>query len=133
MMKTDTQTQRSIDYGFRRRLARNLTVGSIVLVMIPLLPLIINAVLHTVADSEVGIMMYGLQAHVLIVTTTPVIVLLITLWTVFFVQCRNRKLAVPSWEPWLWGSAVIPGLLMSALTSWTFFGMLRHQLRAVFL
>ena len=131
-METDAQTQHAIDYGFRRRLARNLAVGVFVLVMIPLLPLLINAVLHTLADSEVGIMMYALQAHILIMTTTPVIVLLIAIWTVFFVQCRNRKLAVPPWEPWLWGGIVIPCLFMSALTSWTFFGMLRRQLRAVF-
>ena len=131
-METHAQTQHSIDYGFRRRLARNLAVGAFVLVMIPLLPLLINAVLHTLADSEVGIMMYALQAHILIMTTTPVIVLLIAIWTVFFVQCRNRELAVPSWEPWLWGGIVVPSLFMSALTSWTFFGMLRRQLRAVF-
>jgi hypothetical protein len=129
-METNAQTQHSIDYGFRRRLTRNLAIGAFVLVMIPLLPLLINAMLDTLADSEVGIMMYALQAHILIMT--PVIVLLIAIWTVFFVQCRNRKLTVPPWEPWLWEGIVVPCLFMSALTSWTFFGMLRRQPRAVF-
>ena len=130
-METDAQTQHAIDYGFRRRLARNLAVGALVLVMIPLLPLLINAVLHTLADSEVGIMMYALQTHILIMTTTLVIVLLIAIWTVFSVQCRNRRLAVPSWEPWLWGSMVIPCLFMSALTSSTLFGRPSRQLGAI--
>ena len=83
-----------------RKWGRALTLLSAIGSALVILPLYLGMQLHARADSEVGVMMYGMRFLTVLLPALPIVLLCCALWTVGLLRARKEGAPVPGWELW---------------------------------